>query len=354
VENYYGIGIMSGTSLDGLDLAYCMFSNSDGKWSFSIEIAETIPYSDSWREKLLTLHMASPAEIENADLALGEYIGLKVRDFMKNNRLKADFVASHGHTVLHKPEEKLTLQIGDGKRIAGHCGIPVVNDFRSSDVAMGGQGAPLVPIGDRFLFAEFEYCLNLGGIANISFEDDGNRIAFDISPANMVLNHLAAQANKPYDDKGAMAAKGELVQEMLEQLEGLPYYKMTGPRSLGREWVEEHIFPLLNDYRNHSIPDLLATFSEHIALRLAAVLNRKGSRMLVTGGGAYNEHLISRMKHHCDVDIILPEKKIIDYKEAMVFAFLGLLRLKKINNVLGSVTGAPEDHCAGVIFRSGK
>ncbi len=341
---------MSGTSHDGLDLAYCIFSQQAEQWSFRILKAETIPYTKAWKERLLMLHKIPEDEIRMADMELGAYIGQQLKRFITEHELEVDFIGSHGHTVFHKPERKLTLQIGNGKQIAEHCGITVVNDFRSSDVNMGGQGAPLVPIGDRLLFEEYEYCLNLGGIANISFEEQGMRVAFDICPANMVLNMLAEQLGTPYDDKGALAEEGKLIPDLLAQLELLEYYQISGPRSLGREWVEKEIFPLLKTYAQFSVPDLLATFTEHIAMRIGAVLKVAGKQMLVTGGGAYNNYLISRLQCNCPVDIILPEEIIIDYKEAMIFALLGLLRIKEINNVLGSVTGAPNDHCAGEII----
>jgi len=350
MESFHGIGIMSGTSLDGLDLASCTFHLKDGHWTYSIEKAETIPYDIAWKDRLRMLHEADQEAIHAADLELGAYIGHAVRNFIRQHKINVAFIASHGHTVLHDPSAGLTLQIGSGNQMAELCGIPVINDFRSQDIQMGGQGAPLVPIGDKLLFSEFEYCLNIGGIANISYEEDGERIAFDICPANMVLNILAEQAAMPFDDKGRMAEKGNIIPELLEKLESNPYYKRSGPRSLGREWVEEHIFPLLKLYADRSINDLLATFTEHIALRISAIAQGKDHRMLVTGGGAYNDFLISRTRQGSGVDIHLPDELLIEYKEAMIFSFLGVLRLLGINNVLGTVTGAGKNHCSGHII----
>ncbi len=350
METFHGIGIMSGTSLDGLDLANCTFSLKKGHWTYSIEKAETIPYNNDWKDRLRTLHEADQEDIDAADLELGDYIGNAARSFIRQHLLNVAFIASHGHTVFHAPSAGLTLQIGSGNRIADICGIPVVNDFRSQDVKMGGQGAPLVPIGDQLLFTDFEYCLNIGGIANISYEEDGERIAFDICPANMVLNMLAEQAGRPFDDKGNMAEKGRIITDLLEKLESNPYYKLIGPRSLGREWVEEHIFPLLKLYADRNINDLLATFTEHIASRISAIAQGKDNQMLITGGGAFNDFLINRIKKLSGVDVQLPDKLIIEYKEAMIFTFLGVLRLKGINNVLGAVTGAGHDHCSGEIL----
>ncbi len=342
---------MSGTSHDGLDLAHCTFRNDGESWFFEITHAETIAYDAEWKSNLLSLPQANSDTINKADHALGEYIGISVDNFIRKHKLKPDFIASHGHTIFHEPSRKLTLQIGNGQMISSICRLPVVNDFRSRDVGMGGQGAPLVPLGDLLLFPDYDYCLNLGGIANISYDKEGERIAFDICPVNMVLNYLAEKAGKPYDNKGQMAAKGSIVPSLWEELEGLPFYAISGPRSLGREWVSENVFPLIKCFEYHSKQDLLATFTEHVAQRISAVLPYNAGRiMLITGGGAYNEFLVNRIKYHCDLQIVIPDRLLIEYKEAMIFAFLGLLRLERINNVLGSVTGAGKDHCAGTVY----
>ena len=352
METYHGIGVMSGTSHDGLDLAYCNFFELEGHWHFNIIEALTIPYTDEWRERLLSLPQARKKDIKAANLEYGDFIGKKVFDFIRDYDLEADFVASHGHTVFHDPAQGITLQIGDGAAIANACGLTVVHDFRSADVAMGGQGAPLVPVGDRMLFPEFDFCLNLGGIANISYEEEGNRIAFDICPANIILNQLAQRIGKPYDKGGRMASMGSLNKSLLEELEALPFYRQQGPKSLGREWVEGEVLPLIRKYRDRPVIDLLATFTEHIASRIvASTENKDTGSMLVTGGGAYNDHIIGRLRKMSSLRIILPEPQIIEYKEAMVFAFLGLLRLKGMDNVLGSVTGSGKNHSAGTITK---
>lgn len=343
---------MSGTSHDGLDLAACRFSKTHGQYSFRITHAETIPYSAHWKERLIGLPAKGTAEIRNADDELGIFIGEQCKKFIEKNRIKPDFLASHGHTVFHEPDRNITLQIGNGQRIHEACGITVIHDFRSADVAMGGQGAPLVPVGDRLLFGEYDHCLNIGGIANVSFEEDGVRKAFDICPANMVLNHLAETVEKVYDEGGRMASAGKPIPSLLEELESQEYYRLTGPRSLGREWVLENVFPLMEKYGMHAVEDLLRSFTEHCARRIASVFNQnRANSALVTGGGAYNDLLLKLIRQKTSAGIILPRPEIIDYKEAMIFAFLGMLRLENINNVLGSVTGSGKDHCAGsVIF----
>jgi anhydro-N-acetylmuramic acid kinase len=345
MSTYKGIGVMSGTSHDGLDLAACTFIQ-DEKWSYSIEHAVTIPYTDEWKNRLMGLLSADEKEIEKADLELGALIGKEVHNFIHAYSFIPDFVSSHGHTIFHQPDRKKTRQIGNGQAIADACGIKVVNDFRTQDVEMGGQGAPLVPIGDKLLFGEYDFCLNLGGIANISYEKDGNRIAYDICPVNMVLNMLAERMGKPYDDGGWLAQSGEPIGPLIAELESLPFYYQSPPKSLGREWVEENVFPLL---QGEDTRDLLSSFVQHIVMRIAEEVYGQEGNMLVTGGGAYNTFLIFRLADSIKPEISRPGKMVIDYKEALIFAFLGLLRLQGINNVLASVTGAPEDHCSGQI-----
>lgn len=342
---------MSGTSVDGLDLAYCRFDKMDDRWAFKILKAETVPYPDTWQDSLLHIAEQDDVSIAVKDHQLGVYIGTVAKQFIDKHRLSARFIASHGHTVFHEPDKHLTLQIGSGKAIAEACGMTTIYDFRSSDVAMGGQGAPLVPIGDRHLFHEYDYCLNIGGIANISYEESGQRIAYDICPANMVLNYLAQQMGFKYDDKGKHAASGTLIKPLIRELQALSFYATTGPKSLGREWVWDNILPLLSKYQAHPTQDLLASMCEHIAMQIAErVQGHAGQRMMISGGGAYNEYLVQCIQKHTPVSIALPDPLIIDFKEAMIFAFLGLLRLEGINNVLGSVTGSGKDHCAGEVI----
>ena len=343
---------MSGTSHDGLDIAHCSFTLKDGKWNFMINEAETVPYSPEWRDLLMRLPGESQAVINKAHADWGMLTAGVVNDFIKKNKLSADLIASHGHTIFHDPAQKRTLQIGDGAMIARITNIKVVNDFRSDDVAMGGQGAPLVPVGDRYLFSDYDYCLNIGGISNISYEEHSKRVAFDICPVNIVLNDLAWRKGLPFDNRGMLAARGKHIPALFNDLESLSYYQMKGPRSLGKEWVDQNIFPLIRQYESHTVEDLLATYTEHAAVRMAqAAPLRQGQQLLVTGGGAYNDELIKRIGHHCKASVCIPEKKIIDFKEAMIFAFLGVLRIRNEVNVFGSVTGSGKDHCSGLIHR---
>ena len=343
------IGLMSGSSLDGLDLALVRFSIDGDRYSYSILNAETLPYPESWRQKLSNAFLAQPDTLEPLDLEYGAYLGDCLREFAAKHGITPDFVASHGHTVFHQPERRYTLQIGNGQAIADHCGFLTINDFRSEDVSKGGQGAPLVPIGDRLLFSDYELCLNIGGIANISYEWDGRRIAYDLCIANQALNWLAQREGLAYDKDGGMARTGSLDEGLLRQLNSHPYYRQTPPKSLGREFFETFQRPLLE---TQPTANALATFTEHIAIQIAeGIHDVPQGRMLVTGGGAFNTFLIERLQQHTHHEVVVPDPQTVNYKEALIFAFLGLLRLEGRTNVLCSVTGAPSDSCSGRIWQ---
>ena len=340
------IGLMSGTSLDGVDLAIC---NMDEK-HHTILAAETVPYPDEWRRRLSTLEHATALEYAKANIELGHYFGKTINEFTKKRNVPVDAIASHGHTIFHQPGIGLTTQIGDGNAIAAETGLPVVSDFRTLDVALGGQGAPLVPIGDELLFGQYDACLNLGGIANISYRKGGKRVAFDICPCNMALNRLAARLGQDYDPDGENAREGILNQELNERLNQFEYYNITPPKSLGKEWFIEAFWPLL-DTSPLPTEDLLATVTQHIAGQIAGVAHNQGIKtMLVTGGGAFNRHLIECIRRsEPSVEVIIPDNLIINYKEAFIFALLGYLRLTSQTNTLASVTGARCDSIGGTL-----
>ena len=344
------IGLMSGSSLDGLDIALVRFQYDDNQYSFSIIDADTLPYPDEWKQQLTDAFHKQPNELESLDKAYGQYLGEQVKQFVASRHAQPDFVASHGHTIFHKPEEHYTLQIGDGQALANACGLKVINDFRTEDVLKGGQGAPLVPIGDKLLFGDYDICLNIGGIANVSYDEDGKRMAYDICMANQALNYLANMNGLDYDRDGEMARSGEVDITLLKQLNRHPFYGQFPPKSLGREFFEANQKQLLQGL---SVPDMLATFVEHIALQIALPISflPKG-KILCTGGGARNKFLIERLQARTKHEVVVPEKQIIDYKEALVFAFHGLLRLEGKTNVLASVTGAESDSCSGKIWKS--
>jgi anhydro-N-acetylmuramic acid kinase len=342
------VGAMSGTSLDGLDLAAVKFRRPENRWNFSIVAAETVKYSVEWEEKLRTAPKLAGEQLIELHTAYGQFTGAQINRLIKTHRLLPDLIASHGHTVFHQPEKGFTFQTGNGACIAAETGITTVADFRSTDVALGGQGAPLVPVGDRLLFPEYESCLNLGGFANISFEKNEKRIAFDICPVNFILNDLARELGKPFDKNGELGRQGRIDNQLLEKLNQLEFYAQNPPKSLGKEWMDSHFFPVIEE-SNLSVQDKLRTAYEHIALQIAQAAPATG-KMLVTGGGAFNTFLMEQLRQQLKCEMVIPSREIINYKEALVFAFLGLLRHLGEINCLASVTGAKRDSSAGIIF----
>ncbi len=347
-NNYkYIIGLMSGTSLDGLDLAYIKF-NSKKLQDFEILTAETIAYNSKWYQDLKNAYEMSAVELTHLDAQYGIFLGEQINAFIKRHHIdRVDLIASHGQTIFHRPEAGYTTQIGSGAHINVVTGIKTICDFRTQDVALGGQGAPLVPVGDRYLFGQYDYCLNIGGFTNISFEKNGKRLAYDICPANIVLNYYVAKKGLPYDDKGQMAASGEINTALLDALNRLDFYQAEEPKSLGWEFVTEEIIPLI-DHFSLKINDILKTYVEHIAIQIG--LKTTGGSLLITGGGAHNDFLIQQIDKHTSSKVVIPDKMLIDYKEALVFALLGLLKETGQINTFSSVTGSKIDHSSGVVF----
>lgn len=351
-KTYNVIGVMSGTSLDGIDLAHIHFTVIDKKWRFIIHESETIPYPITWLNELKNAMTFSDAALLELNEGYTELLGKIIVDFIEKHKIKnLDAVCSHGHTILHQPQNGFTLQIGNLPKIAKIINEKIVCDFRVQDVQLGGQGAPLVPIGDRILFSEYDYCLNLGGFSNISFEENTTRIAFDISPVNTVLNFYANLLSLDYDDKGQLSRSGKINRDLLNALNALDFYKKKHPKSLGYEFVKELVLPLMDDY-SISTEDKLRTFTEHIAVQIGVVLSDKKGKLLITGGGAYNDFLIERIQHYLTkIEIVIPDAKILEFKEALIFGLLGVLKLRNEINVLSSVTGATKDHSSGIIYK---
>lgn len=355
-KNWHVIGLMSGTSLDGVDLVYAKFTLNQG-YSFEILKKKSIVYSELWKNRLQKAFDYSGEELTFLDADYGKFLGELVLNFRLENDIEnLDFVASHGHTIFHRPEQGYTLQIGSGAHLAAACKCKVICDFRTQDVALGGQGAPLVPIGDLLLFKQYDFCLNIGGFANISYQLDNQRIAYDICPANIVLNHFTRKIGLEYDDKGIMASEGSVSKGLLSALDGLSFFKEEQPKSLGYEFVVEEVLPIIDRY---GLPtkDMLRTFVEHAAHQISDVINSAVDKLeaedpivLITGGGAFNSFMIQRITALSRPRIEIPAKEIIDFKEALVFAFLGVLKDQGEVNCLKSVTGASWDHCGGVVY----
>lgn len=347
-DSYRVVGVMSGTSLDGLDIVYATF-DFNTSWSYEIHIAETIPYDILWKDKLKGLAQKELNEIRLIDDAFTEFLIEKISNFFNKHYItNLDAICSHGHTALHKPNQGITYQIGNQVSLAEKLGITVVCNFRGQDVMLGGQGAPLVPIGDQMLFSKYDYCLNLGGFSNVSTMVKGERIAYDICPVNVVLNHYVGKLGHNFDNKGAIAQSGFIDENLLASLNKLDYYLKPFPKSLGIEWVYEEIFSMIDNY-HLSIDTILRTFVEHIAIQISKEIN-VGSNVLVTGGGAHNFFLIKRIEHHLNGNLVIPEERLINFKEALIFGLLGVLKLRGEINCLSSVTGALKDHSSGDVF----
>jgi len=341
---------MSGTSLDGLDIAFCSFNYKNNCWDFNIIHAETIKYPPKLIKLLSTAFNLDALNFWKLHVEFGRFCGNATKKFILKNKCNPQLIASHGHTIFHQPQNGFTCQIGDGSQIAAITGINTVCDFRSKDIAFKGQGAPLVPIGDYFLFPKADACLNIGGIANISFKSKSKMIAFDICPANMVFNHYANLKGKKMDKNGQIAKKGSINYLLFNKLNKLDYYKSNSPRSLGREWIFEKIIPLI-DKHEILIENKLHTIVEHSAFQIANTINKnKLKHVLISGGGAYNQYLIERIQNYTKSELIIPQSKIIEFKEALVFAFLGVLRILEKENCLKSVTGAKKNNCGGAIY----
>ncbi|GGZ79672.1 anhydro-N-acetylmuramic acid kinase [Algibacter mikhailovii] len=351
-NEYHVVGVMSGTSLDGIDLIQAKFYFEE-YWRFEILNTETFDYEDSWRDILANLVSKSLEELQEIDVAYTTYLGTVINAFIRKYKIKnIDAVCSHGHTALHQPDQGLTYQIGNRPELAQLLNLTVVCDFRVQDVQLKGQGAPLVPIGDKLLFSEYDYCINLGGFANISMDVNEERIAYDIAPVNIVLNYYANKLELDYDPEGRNASEGNVNTHLLEVLNSLPFYNESYPKSLGLEWVNTHVLPVIESY-SLMVKDVLRTFVEHVAIQIAnQIQSNTSATILITGGGAYNTFLIERIKAFTDGMIIIPSQDVLEFKEALIFGFLGVLRLRGQNNCLKSVTGATKNHSSGNIFLS--
>ncbi len=366
---YHGLGVMSGSSLDGIDFALCRFECEEGnsaaiKWE--IVEAETFELSVFWEERLKKAYLASAKELWLAHVTFGKYIGDLANTFLKRTIIQPDFISSHGHTVFHEPQNHMTLQIGHGASIAGVTGYPTICDFRSIDVALNGQGAPMIPIAESLLFSEYRLCLNIGGIVNMSARVDHHYVAFDVSPANQVLNKLASMSGQAFDQDGLTARRGVLQPEMITALNKLDYFISNYPKSLDNNWIMKELWPIVKSF-DYSPEDKLNTFCNFIAERISQEIKHisekeetdfKGTSMLVTGGGAYNQYLMECISEICmnenGIHTTIPPKQIVEFKEALLMALAGLLRVRNIPNMLHTVTGASVDNIGGCIYQGTK
>ena len=355
---YKAIGLMSGSSLDGLDIVFTEIQESSGKWTYRILHAECTAYSDDWRERLAHATQLPAEAYQLLHVDYGRFLGEKVNAFIAQHHLQhqVNLVASHGHTTFHDPKNKMTHQLGDGASLAAVTQLPVVSDLRSMDVAFDGQGAPIVPLGEKLLFEEYNTFLNIGGIANVSVKEPDQIIAFDVCPANRVLNLLASLKNLAYDNGGQLAASGKVHDGLLHQLNGFSYYRQRPPKSLANKFGTAEIYPMI---LHHKLPvaDALCTFTEHIAIQISQALapfaKEEKQKMMITGGGAFNDFLVSRISHHLAAiryEVFIPEKEVVEYKEALIMALLGVLRWREQYTVMSSVTGARRNSIGGALW----
>lgn len=355
---YRAIGIMSGSSLDGLDIVFATFSQEGGKWSYEIIESACYIYEEEWKSRLEQATSLSALDYQLLHTEYGHYIGQKVNEFIEDRGLhyKVALIASHGHTTFHLPSKKMTAQLGDGAAIAAETSLPVISDLRALDVAFGGQGAPIVPIGEKMLLGEYEYFLNIGGIANLSYNAEPY-VAFDICPANRVLNMLAAETGRSFDDGGSMAASGTVNAALLFQLNQLDYYGQPYPKSLANDFGTSVVYPLIKN-AGITTADALRTYTEHIAQQIrksiaGSLVPSQNSRLLVTGGGAFNRFLVERIQENfrdLPIEVDIPDANLVSYKEALIMAFIGVLRWRQEYNVLSSVTGATRNSIGGALW----
>lgn len=361
---YKAIGLMSGSSLDGLDIAYTHYQQTGGVWKYEIIHAGCYAYADEWKKKLSGTTGLPAFDYCLLHTAFGHYMAEQVNRFIETYALhhQVDLVSSHGHTSFHDPARRMTAQLGDGAALAAATGLPVVSDLRAMDVALGGQGAPIVPIGEKLLLSEYVWLLNLGGIANLSARTGGGYIAFDVCAANRVLNELAATVGKEYDEEGAMAAAGCVHEVLLEELNALEYYNKPYPKSLANEFGTGVVYPLITKY-GLAVEDALRTYVAHIctqigrsvqAVQTSLQMEPAGNRrLLATGGGALNPFLVQELQqvlHSLDMEVVVPDEKLIQYKEAVIMGLIGVLRWREETNVLSSVTGARYDSIGGALW----
>jgi anhydro-N-acetylmuramic acid kinase len=355
---YRAIGIMSGSSLDGIDIVFTELLEQGGAWQYEIQHSACVPYDKLWYQKLQQSVFLSAKDYLLLHIEYGQFIGQEINKFIdeKNLQHQVNLISSHGHTTFHLPGKKLTHQLGDGAAIAAKTKLPVVSDLRSIDVAFGGQGAPIVPLGEKLLFNEYDYFLNVGGIANISFHKPNRVIAFDVCATNQVLNMLARKMKLAYDDKGLISSQGSVNEDLLEKLNALEYYKLPAPKSLANSFGTDIVYPILNSF-NLKTEDTLRTYVEHICIQVKNSLEvfkeNKNQKLFITGGGAFNSFLIKRLQktlEEINFEIVIPANEVIKYKEALIMALLGALRWREQYTVLSSVTGASRNSIGGALW----
>ncbi len=355
---YKVIGLMSGSSLDGLDIVFTELQEAAGRWNYEIIKSACIEYDETWQKKLRGAIDLHALDYQLLHTEYGSFIGKKINEFIGLNNLqhKVNLVSSHGHTTFHLPEKKMTHQLGEGAAIASETRLPVVSDLRSMDIAFGGEGAPIVPMGEKLLLTDFNYFLNLGGIANLAIHRENTVIAFDVCAANRVLNMLAEEKGAAYDDGGKIAAGGKINIDLLEKINSLKYFGLAYPKSLANSFGTDIVFPIIKSFEIKT-EDALSTFTEHICIQIKKSLEpftqNEIQKLFITGGGAFNTFLIETLRKHLEeinFEIHIPEDDIVKYKEALIMALLGILRWREQYTILSSVTGASRNSIGGALW----
>ncbi len=347
---------MSGSSLDGLDIAICQFNKTSEKLNWELIKYHTFPFSNELKGRLKNIREASIDEILTVDNMIAKFTASCVAEIGQNVLTPIDYISSHGHTVLHHPQEGYSLQVGNGGTIAAISGIPTICDFRMNDIALGGQGAPIAPIAEKYLFAEHRFFLNLGGIANISIHEGDKILAYDVCPCNQVLNRLANELGLVYDPEGYNARMGKVNDRLLSQWNNMKYFKIQGPKSLDNNWIKKRFYKKIEDLEI-SVRDALRTSTEFMAqtiaehIRVNRLAGAKNS-IFITGGGAHNDFLMQLIDEYTSVDVAIhkPKKEIVDMKEAILMCLMGFLRAQKVANNIPSVTGASKETIGGALY----
>lgn len=362
------IGLMSGTSLDGVDVALVEFSQQslDGRPCCNLVATGFSAYDITVRADLLKLHSTSVNELEHGVLMANRlavlYAGA-IKQLLDNHNIdpkKITAIGCHGQTIRHRPELGFTVQIANAALLAELSGIDVIADFRSRDIAAGGQGAPLVPAFHQAVFSDSRktrIIVNIGGIANLTvLPADGLVIGFDSGPGNMLLDAWAMKhLGKTYDDSGKWAASGNLIDELLQTLLSHRYFKLPPPKSTGRElfnleWLEQHLKP---DYRT---ADVQRTLLELTATSIAAAIISQDAaidQIYICGGGAHNQTLLARLQqllHPASIALTDELGISADWVEAAAFAWLAKQTTHRKPGNLAAVTGAKGPRVLGAIY----
>ncbi len=348
------LGLMSGTSLDGIDAALV---RTDGRSQVETGTHLSVPYDEAFRDLLRSV-LGGVGPIHQVEKALTELHANAVHALLSRAGIEGgevDLIGFHGHTILHDPDRSRTWQIGDGAQLAAETGIDVVCDFRSNDVAQGGQGAPLVPVFHRALAASLEMplaVLNIGGVANVTYLDDGEQslIAFDTGPGGALIDDWVNRTlGKPFDEGGALAATGSVSKPILNELLASSYFDKTPPKSLDRD---AFAFDAMQSLSPEDGAATLTAFTCESIVKAVEYLPMRPKRWLVTGGGRHNTYLMTQLQAALGVPVD-PVESVGwqgDALEAQAFAYLAVRSRERLPLTFPGTTGVSPPQTGGVFF----